>query len=226
MDLKHLQVSNNPIGGWSRYINGWVDNIDIMNCINQNNCCIGSEIMGLSDLCLPDTNSAFYSVNDGADAYTWTVTGNATILSGQGTSTILVDFSNATNPVTISVTIECSCVETDLTKTITCPTSMITNPNDNNVVPREHKLPTNYNSLPKGNIDIYPNPSEGIYLLKGVELNKDVFTVTTITGQVVVEKQILNTNSIDISNQKDGVYLLIINEGTHQRVIKLVKTAN
>ncbi|MCJ8289281.1 MAG: T9SS type A sorting domain-containing protein [Crocinitomicaceae bacterium] len=225
IDLEYLQVSNNPVGGWSRHVTGWVDNIDIMNCITRDNCCIGSEIMGVSELCLPSTCSSYFAVNSGASNYVWTVTGGATIASGDGTNMIQVNFSAATSPVTISVTIDCGCTQTVLSKTIVCPSNMmIDQTNSGGDIIDENKNSMDKMLFQNGELEIYPNPSEGVFLLGGVDLNKDSYTVIDPSGQVIQESRILTSNSIDISNQEDGVYFLIISNGDNQRVIKLLKT--
>ena len=227
-DLTYLQVSNNPAGGWSKSITGWVDNIDVFNCIKKKSCCIDTEIMGLSDLCMPNSNISFYSVNSNADNYDWSVSNGATIVSGEGTNTIGVDFSSATGPITISVTIECNCVETTLSKTTNCPSSssLIQNTNDENGTIENHQISLD-NELIQGEIiEIYPNPSNGTFLLEGVDVLRDYYSITTVDGKTITAKQALRTNSIDLSDQKDGVYILIVNHGEEKSILKLMKSSH
>lgn len=221
--LKHVQASNNPVGGAHRQITGWVDNIDIMNCITRENCCSSAEIMGLSQICLPSTSSAFYAVNNGANNYTWSVTGGATIVSGAGTNMIQVDFTGATGPVTVSATIDCGCTQTVLSKAISCSSSMMLDETSSttNAMSNQKSL---LNVLSQdGDVEVYPNPSEGVFSLEGVDA--DAYSVINTAGEVIQESQTLNSNSIDLTNEKDGTYLLIITNGKDRRVIKLMKSS-
>jgi len=47
-NLKHLQHSNNPLGGWHRYVNGWVDNVCILDCTMPEDCSTAEEQNSLS----------------------------------------------------------------------------------------------------------------------------------------------------------------------------------
>ena len=64
-------------------------------------------------------------------------------------------------------------------------------------------------SFNKSSIAIFPNPSNGIYILKNNEINaKKTICIYTLLGQKIYDADILtNETFIDISNQPKGVYL-------------------
>ena len=69
-------------------------------------------------------------------------------------------------------------------------------------------------------ISIYPNPASDIITIKGIE-NINFIKVYSISG--TLEKQVFNTNQIDVSELSSGVYLIQIDNGTKftKKVIKL-----
>lgn len=81
-----------------------------------------------------------------------------------------------------------------------------------------------------GNINIYPNPSDGKYTLniesnqtKNIELK-----IQNIAGQIVLNQVFkltkgINTTEIDLSKFSSGVYLLELNDGESFQKIKLTK---
>ena len=69
-------------------------------------------------------------------------------------------------------------------------------------------------------ISIYPNPASDIITIKGIE-NINFIKVYSISG--TLEKQVFNTNQIDVSELSSGVYLIQIDNGTKftKKIIKL-----
>jgi hypothetical protein len=60
---------------------------------------------------------------------------------------------------------------------------------------------------------VYPNPSNGIYYIEGLDVyNQNKIEIYSVEGKLISQK---NSNSImevvDISNQFGGIYLLLIN---------------
>jgi len=68
---------------------------------------------------------------------------------------------------------------------------------------------------------VYPNPTTGIIKIEGLPINqKSKITIHTIDGKLI-RKKISNsiTETIDLSNQISGTYLLTVNK----RTLKIVK---
>ena len=75
-------------------------------------------------------------------------------------------------------------------------------------------------NLSSVNLNLYPNPTSDIVHIGGVD-RVDAIRLYSINGQIV--KKLNNTNSINLSNQKKGVYLVeVIVEGK-TLVNKLIK---
>jgi subtilisin family serine protease len=73
------------------------------------------------------------------------------------------------------------------------------------------------------NLSIYPNPVNASF-----EFSSDVsvdfkLQVYTILGKKVLEKENLNSKFVDVSTLETGIYLLKIQKGNQQKVLKLIK---
>ena len=72
---------------------------------------------------------------------------------------------------------------------------------------------------------IYPNPSKGILNIESATKNISSVQVFDITGQLILESTIENDNSkvsLDISNYKNGLYIIKINSIEGNNIIKKV----
>jgi hypothetical protein len=69
-------------------------------------------------------------------------------------------------------------------------------------------------------ISIYPNPTSGVISIKGAE---DIYSIKVYSIVGTLEKEVFNTNQIDISELSSGIHLLQINAGTvfTKKVVKL-----
>ena len=77
----------------------------------------------------------------------------------------------------------------------------------------------NINEYTSNNINIYPNPSKGVFTITTEKLGKN-FTLTDNVGKVVTNGVLNSTQSaIDISNYSNGLYILNIDG----QIFKLVK---
>lgn len=68
-------------------------------------------------------------------------------------------------------------------------------------------------------IAVYPNPTNGIINISGVD-KVDAIKVFSISGQLV--KETVNTNIIDLSSERDGLYLIEIQHEGKTSVNKLI----
>lgn len=72
---------------------------------------------------------------------------------------------------------------------------------------------------------IYPNPSKGLLNIECAGKNSSSVQVYDITGQLILENNIDNDNSkisIDISNSKNGLYIIKINSVEGNSIIKKI----
>jgi hypothetical protein len=78
--------------------------------------------------------------------------------------------------------------------------------------------------LPLNNFDVYPNPSSSIVNVKAFLLNEyGKLQITDIAGRIVYVKLIeSNSNliSLDVSNLSNGIYQILLNDGSEQSGFK------
>ena len=77
----------------------------------------------------------------------------------------------------------------------------------------------------KSFIEIYPNPTEGIFYLKSEELLDAAIEILDASGRLVWSTQLKNvqTSQIDLSSFANGVYSIKITETNSYQVIKIIK---
>lgn len=76
----------------------------------------------------------------------------------------------------------------------------------------------------KNTISVYPNPSNDIIYIKGIE-NRNIsqVSIVDILGKNVFESAEMKGNKIDISNLNTGIYILSITSDNKQEKIKFIK---
>lgn len=157
----------------------------------------------------------------GATTYTWTVPAGATIVSGQNTNSVVVNYGTLTGNQTIKVVAANICGVSTAVKSVTltrgnCPTA------------KESEA----NSLLVNEVKLYPNPANNVF---NVELNASAdaqieMTVYTMSGSLVNSKNIQlregnNTITEDISYLSAGIYFVKFNNTSSNEMIikKLIK---
>jgi len=75
-------------------------------------------------------------------------------------------------------------------------------------------LSTGINDLAKQGITIYPNPSNGVFYINN-ETNEEMqLMIMDVAGRFVVNKTLYNSiNTIDISDQSSGIYIIQLTRG-------------
>lgn len=73
------------------------------------------------------------------------------------------------------------------------------------------------------NISIQPNPIKEYFLIKGIDENFEL-NIFDMFGEKVYYKELQNENKFDISNLKNGVYMVCISNKNIEKVIKIIKT--
>ncbi|WP_046756052.1 T9SS type A sorting domain-containing protein [Kordia jejudonensis] len=75
------------------------------------------------------------------------------------------------------------------------------------------------NSAQKVTFEYYPNPTSGLLSIKGLEDNA-TYKITDINGKIVLKGKTINNSNLDISDLKNGIYFLRINEYQIKKIIK------
>jgi len=77
-----------------------------------------------------------------------------------------------------------------------------------------------------GNISIYPNPTNGLFTIDMGSYSEAVnYTVTSIDGRIVTKKSNVTDNkiSIDLGNERKGIYLLKLHNDKSSSVFRITK---
>ena len=148
-------------------------------------------ISGSTIVCANDTGKIYtIAAVTGATTYTWTVPGGATIVSGQGTTSIKISYGTAGGSVTVKASNVCAVSNTrTLTVSMSCKSDL---END------------------ESTFVIYPNPSNGKFNVQFSRIESGVLTVTDLLGRIIYQSQISESVSekINISNEATGLYLV------------------
>lgn len=183
-------------------------------CVTANNVCGSSAprcinvkgspsnagpITGNNSVCANDAG-VNYSVGAvfGATGYVWTVPSGATIVSGQGTTSITVDWG--TNGGVIGVTAQSPCGNSGtrtLSVAMNCRISA--------------------NSLPGSTLNVYPNPVSTILNIELITLVKGNYSIEMfdVSGRLIYQNQVAviegtNQLTLDVSAYEKGMYLLSV----------------
>lgn len=145
-----------------------------------------------------------------------TATMNATILNADG-STLGNPQNNSGN--TLSFTRLLAAGDYFLKITSTTPT------NTNYQTPYKFNIATTLNTQSNvfNEFTFYPNPVTDILHLDNIVLTK--VSVYSVLGQLIEEKTFHNatSNSVDLSSLEKGIYLLVLENESQQKTIKIVK---
>ena len=133
--------------------------------------------------------------------YQWKLT-NGNIISGQGTNLAEVQWlSNGTGILT--------CIVYD--NQLNCSDSSMLSVT----------ISTGINDIKNSNIKIYPNPTNNIINIEGLNKNENnTIQIFDVQGKLVITKTINEKGTIDISELNKGVYLIKIGE-VAQRIVKM-----
>ncbi len=178
---------------------------------------------------VPKTISIPAVVN--ATSYTWAATNGAVILSGQGTTSIVVDFSGVTIGVTtsvVSVFATSNCGVNTATKllSLTGPANLV------NPVVTETKI-SETNELAYSNISVYPNPASSEFNID-IDASKvsDVqMSIYSLNGVMIMNPKTIkleegrNTINENVSNLSNGIYIVRLTDSSNKEVMvkRLIK---
>lgn len=153
-----------------------------------------------------NTSGEIYTVNNNAGAtYNWTVSNEATLVSGQGTNSIVVDFSTENTVITVVESIGTGCTGPTHIKLVdVCVTAIDDNP--------------------LSDISFSPNPfnNQGVISFQN-SYGAYSIMIIDITGQVIYSNDHC-TNQTTIGNDLyPGLYLLKVYNSTGAKTIKIIK---
>jgi hypothetical protein len=143
-------------------------------------------------------------------------TGETTSLTASGASTYLWNTSATTSVIAISPTVTTNYTVTgtdangcENSSTITQSVSLCTG------ISATQSIDASFN--------IYPNPSNGLFTITGVELNTTI-TIYNAIGELVKSTQSISTNpTIDLSDYSNGIYFIKIKNSNGEAIHKLIK---
>ncbi len=165
-------------------------------------------ISGPNSVCLGEQGLMF-SINavQGANNYIWTVPSGATIIAGQNTSSVIVDWGTSNGSVTVKALNDCGQSGTQvLPVTVGCRVAAAS-PIDFNVYPNPaaDKANVSFSSETNGNVAITISDLSGRVVYKEI--------VASSTGN--------NTISLDLTNVIAGTYLIQVESEGKVMVAKL-----
>lgn len=77
--------------------------------------------------------------------------------------------------------------------------------------------------LPADLVSFYPNPTNDRFFIES-QLENTLYSVYDLTGKLMIQKQLpgLGRHSVDVNGFSEGIYTLVLSDGTSQRAEKLV----
>ena len=177
-------------------------------------------ITGTMVVC-PRQESVAFSIPavPGATSYVWTVPQQASISSGQGTTSIMVAFGNKEGSVTVAAVDGCS-TGVPQTQNIVM--------NCNNAAIRSGSLQGDIQISNVNKITVYPNPSNGRVVLQvptEAQVQKYLVNVTDPEGRNVYSKTFSSPGNIiplDLTFLPKGLYFINVLRAGERDVLKII----
>ena len=156
-----------------------------------------------------------YTVTNAVDGvtYTWSVPGTARVTSGQGTSTVTINWRAYSGVIMCTSSNSCaSGARSSYTVTVGCGAAALAE------------------TVKDMQVKVYPNPSSGLVnlLFTSSKKTKYKLVLTDLAGHSLITKELIasagkNTVNLDISKYAAGMYMLnlISDEGT--QTVKIIK---
>ena len=193
---KTVLLSYNDFGG------NTVDGFGINDYINISGTISTSAITGATNLADCSANVETYSVvNTAGSTYNWTTTGGS-IVSGQGSNSVSVNFATGGGTVAVTETNAAGCVGAPVTVTVNCPTAI------NDLLSLD------------GSFSLYPNPTNGILTVDFSVSSNTTYQLQLFT---IEGKEAMSTagninaagikQQLDLSTLAKGVYFLRLQAG-------------
>lgn len=162
-----------------------------------------SSISGNQSVSCNATGVIYQVINTIGSSYNWTVPSGATIIAGQGTNFVTVNFGGTTGNITVQETNAGGCVGSLVSLAVSCLTTDINNLNS-------------YKGL-----QIYPNPASDFFVIE-VDRN-GTLELYDINGKLILNEKINHhKQSISVSNYSSGLYLVKLVFGNECSYYKLI----
>jgi PKD repeat protein len=158
-------------------------------------------IAGTNTNVMPNTQY-LYNINQQLNhTYEWQIE-NGAIISGQGTNAINIQWlNNGAGVLRCIITSTNNCTDTAKLQLNVGPTGI--------------------NDIKNSNIKIYPNPTNNIINIEGLNKNENnTIQIFDVQGKLVITKNITEKGTIDLSELNKGVYVIKIGE-VAQRIVKI-----
>jgi hypothetical protein len=172
-------------------------------------------ISGLTNVCTGSTQQYSVSTVANTQSYNWTVTFGGTIISGQGTKDIGIQWS--ANPLTAQ--------NISVRAANACGTSAIRSLSGISVVSCARQ------EITESTLDmmVYPNPAHDIINLRFTGKEGEAYTVqlTDVSGRAIqagrgIAKEGLNTGQFILGDLSSGIYFLTLTSGDQQQTMRLM----
>ncbi|MBK7966927.1 MAG: T9SS type A sorting domain-containing protein [Bacteroidetes bacterium] len=161
-------------------------------------------INGPSSVCANQTNITYTVTTEPGVTYTWKVPAGASIVSGQGTGTVVINWGASTGVLDVRPTNNCGFTQSrTMTVAVTC------------------RLSDDLSS----SVQLMPNPSNGQSILNfSTDPGIYQITISDVLGRTVLSKQSKNEQfPIDLNGQNAGLYLVAIRfEDGQQKVLRMI----
>lgn len=192
----------------------------INTCGNSANNCLNLQgipsvpvvINGPKSVCAKQSN-VVYSITSviGATTYTWNVTNQVKILSGQGTNSLTVQFLNKDSEITVTAGNGCgSSVSQAIVVSVGCVTGRLASDEESE----------------SSEVSVFPNPSDDIINIKIKNgFGKYNFKAINILGQLIYENDFLleeDKISIDLKQLPKGTYIGRISNDKINKSVKFI----
>jgi hypothetical protein len=177
-------------------------------------------LTGPTSVCASSTGHVYTTTAvTGATSYVWTVPSGASIISGNGTNSITVNWGAVAGTVTVKAGNACGVNSTAKTLAVALATCRF----------GEEETATDQSDL-QDQIRLFPNPSSNNVNLEiyASQTSTNSIRITDMLGKVLIdESRVLlsgkNSFIYDMSPYASGLYLVNVSNGNNQQVIKLVK---
>lgn len=171
---------------------------------NINNPVNTGSITGPVIVSCTSNNETYSVVNTIGSSYVWSVPNGASIISGQGTNTIQVNFNNNFGVVSVFETNAEGCVGIQVIINVHCNLSL--------------------NSFDETAYRLFPNPSTDIFIIDVNGTSEEVeLMMYDLKGELISKHYFSNNVEINIEHLAKGVYMGVLKMPNQQFTVKIVK---